>query len=419
MEAAKKLPQPANRWLDADFDLELMNVPPERRLSPDQLAHLRRCVAAVAPALEEARRLRDMPKGRFPIVYARNPLNTRLEEEQQTRGVRRLLELDAIACAEAGDAHGAMSSCRAGVNTGRAIGDEPTAISQLIRIADVIAACKTTGRVLSQTEPEPTDLKDLQELLEDEDAFPYWAVTWRGERAFANAVLEALESGDSNAGEMTGDPPDWEDRFFPYVFQDNVRACHPQLFKYMDKLQAAADAPPRVRGRAMQQVGREVRQAGVNMATLFLPGLLKMDDAFSRCHAVARCYATALAAERYRRRHGDWPDSLDQLTPDLIAAVPSDPFTGDALLYRRLADGVVIYSVSTDGVDDGGAVDAVNPTLPGADLGIRLWDPAKRRQPPEPPAAPPPRRTAPDPYACRLYQSVVSRIPSSNGTRGR
>ena len=150
---------------------------------------------------------------------------------------------------------------------------------------------------------------------------------------------------------------------------------------------------PRVRGRTMQQVGREVRQAGVNMATLFLPGLLKMDDAF-----LAAMLLLGATPRRWRR---SVPPAtrrlarfLDQLTPDLIAAVPSDPFTGDALLYRRLADGVVIYSVSTDGVDDGGAVDAMNPTLPGADLGIRLWDPAKRRQPPEPP---PPRRPAEPP----------------------
>ena len=79
------------------------------------------------------------------------------------------------------------------------------------------------------------------------------------------------------------------------------------------------------------------------------------------------------------------------LDAQFIAAIPDDPYTGDPIIYRRLADGVVIYSVGLDGKDDGGNVDVVNVSEPGTDIGIRLWDPAKRRQPPEPPAAPPNR----------------------------
>ena len=152
----------------------------------------------------------------------------------------------------------------------------------------------------------------------------------------------------------------------------------------MARLQAAGQFPPKGRDQAIQQVAREAYRAGLNPATIFLSSFPKLADAFPRSHAVVRCTITALAAERYRRWHGDWPPSLDALTPDLVAAVPTDPFSGDPLLYRRLPDGVVIYSVSTDGVDNGGNVDAENPTLPGADLGVRLWDAAKRRQPPAP-----------------------------------
>lgn len=54
--------------------------------------------------------------------------------------------------------------------------------------------------------------------------------------------------------------------------------------------------------------------------------------------------------------------------------VPLDAYDGKPIRYRRLADGVVVYSVGADGKDDGGKA--------GADLGYRLWDVDRRRQPP-------------------------------------
>jgi hypothetical protein len=76
-----------------------------------------------------------------------------------------------------------------------------------------------------------------------------------------------------------------------------------------------------------------------------------------------------------------------------LAAVPLDPFDGEPLRYRRFEDGIVIYSTSSDGVDNNGNLDREHPDQPGVDVGCRLWNVAKRRQPPRPkppkPPAPP------------------------------
>jgi hypothetical protein len=68
--------------------------------------------------------------------------------------------------------------------------------------------------------------------------------------------------------------------------------------------------------------------------------------------------------------------------------VPTDPFDGRPLRYRRLADGVVVYSVGDDRADDGGTLADDFPPPAGTDLGVRLWDVPHRRQPP-PGEAPP------------------------------
>jgi hypothetical protein len=39
-------------------------------------------------------------------------------------------------------------------------------------------------------------------------------------------------------------------------------------------------------------------------------------------------------------------------------------------------------------MDNGGHLDRQQPTAPGSDLGFRLWDVGKRRQPPAPLPAP-------------------------------
>jgi hypothetical protein len=92
-----------------------------------------------------------------------------------------------------------------------------------------------------------------------------------------------------------------------------------------------------------------------------------------------------VAVERFRQAHQRWPNALEELVPPFLEKIPDDPYTGTRLLYRRLPDGVVIYSVGPDGVDNGGNIRPQNPPTafgvsPGADIGFRLWDPKHRRQ---------------------------------------
>lgn len=64
--------------------------------------------------------------------------------------------------------------------------------------------------------------------------------------------------------------------------------------------------------------------------------------------------------------------------------MPLDPFAIESLHYRHIEDGVIIYSVSSDWTDNHGNLDVDHPHQPGVDIGFRLWDAAKRRQPPRP-----------------------------------
>ncbi|MGE3803120.1 MAG: hypothetical protein AB7K24_00450, partial [Gemmataceae bacterium] len=99
------------------------------------------------------------------------------------------------------------------------------------------------------------------------------------------------------------------------------------------------------------------------------------------------CARAALAVERYRLEYNKWPGSLDQLVPDFLAAIPTDP-QGRPLRYRRLDDGVIVFAKWDWKKVDGeiehrwtkwpvrpAAADGIDPGAPQ----FRLWDPRRRR----------------------------------------
>jgi len=68
-----------------------------------------------------------------------------------------------------------------------------------------------------------------------------------------------------------------------------------------------------------------------------------------------RMVVAAIALERYRRRHGQYPEKLDGMTPDILQKVPVDFMDGKPLRYRRKDDGTfLLYSVGENGKDEGG-----------------------------------------------------------------
>ena len=63
----------------------------------------------------------------------------------------------------------------------------------------------------------------------------------------------------------------------------------------------------------------------------------------------------AIALERYRLRHGEYPEEIDALQPEFLREAPADIVTGDSLRYLLRADGrPCIYSVGINRIDDGG-----------------------------------------------------------------
>jgi hypothetical protein len=364
---------------------------PQRQLSKEQIEALKAELKRADKALAEARKLADRPKGRFPIVYSADFIGTLLPDVQDVRAIGDLLGYDVLLRAQEEDTDGALTSCRAILNAGRAIGDEPLFIPQLVRMALRAVALRKIERALAQGQPSEDALKQLQQLLETEEAVPLLLIATRGERAGQDRLLDALQTGKVRlaggdlamlAGLSGGDGQvKWTERvtlWLPAV----RKAQRAAMLHYMTQAVEAAKLPPEKQKQAIDNLTATTKDQPV-LVRLLAPALGKITDSCRRSQAELRCAIAAVAAERYRRDKGQWPDNLDALRmAHYLKQGPTDLFDGEPLRLRWLEDGRAIYSVGPDGQDNGGHMDRNNPTSPGTDLGFRLWDVNKRRQPP-------------------------------------
>ncbi|MBD3673641.1 MAG: hypothetical protein HUJ26_08975 [Planctomycetaceae bacterium] len=90
------------------------------------------------------------------------------------------------------------------------------------------------------------------------------------------------------------------------------------------------------------------------LARLVLPATSQIQRALDREEAKYRTLLVMLAGQAYRRDHGEFPNTLDELVPDYLDAIPVDNYDGKPLKYRFDPEGPVVYSVFENGIDDGG-----------------------------------------------------------------
>jgi len=100
------------------------------------------------------------------------------------------------------------------------------------------------------------------------------------------------------------------------------------------------------------------------------PAFARVSELSYRSRAQIEALVTTIAAIRYKRAHGDYPESLDRLLEaDLLKELPMDPYSDKPLVYRRTHDGFILYSLGPDFDDDGGEV----PESPAAEPRWFQW----------------------------------------------
>jgi hypothetical protein len=283
------------------------------------------------PAMAKAREALQLSRFCYPIDF-RTGFETKLPHDDSLREMAHIIELQAALNADAGHADEWPKQVEFLLKLANTVEGEPTLFSYSIRNAIINMAVGITERSLNQT--------TLQEEMCDELQREFTHI------AQTNFLPRAL------AGERALMIPVFPRGLIGFLERD--------LDFYLDRMETMMSlaALPSPACLTMTNVLNAAFETGSNrfltlsgLALSSLQGTV-LSGAYMQTHT--RLATTALAVERFRQKQGQLPKNLKELVPRFLREVPTDPFDGKPLRYRRLASGYVVYSVGADGHDDGG-----------------------------------------------------------------
>jgi hypothetical protein len=341
---------------------EVLGPPNER---PDRAVrrNLRARLEPLKTEIADAHALVRWPRGRFPSTLPDDPLQRDLSDRQSVRLVVQLLHDDAWLRAIEGKTDDALRSAHAALHAVRSLDDDVNLIAVLTRAATFARTASGIERTLALGKGSDAVLSDLSERLRIDERFSA-RIALKAERdlilrtAMHHVEVEHPAARSAEAARC------WTQRVDDHML---IRIEQAILLRRLTRMLALAELP------VPQQFAAETAWASEEsgpLTRLLLPDLAKINAAVRTTRARAVVLRTLIAMERYRLRHGKWPAKLDDCVPAYLDKVPLDPIDEAPLRYKRLKDGVAVYSLGNNRRDDGGnAVD---------DVVYRLWDVGKR-----------------------------------------
>jgi hypothetical protein len=339
--------------------------------SADELAHARQLVTACRELMPEARGLRHLSGG-VVVPLAENPLATLLPHVQKPREVAVLLQQDALVNAADGKFDDALDDALAVLAMAGGLADEPFLVGQLVRLALVGVTVRMVERTLWAGDPSDAKLGEVQEALSAAAKVNGYVTALRGERAGMTKLAELLEKDPRNAeGLLPGQPPP------PVVTSVATSALlpetHARYLQLMTRAITVAEKPAGPeRNAEFAQMDADLRAdtslEGQALRLVF-PAVHKCYEVDVRTVALLHAAVCAVMAERFRLK--------ESYFPVVQKGQPTDPFTGNPLVFKKFDDGIAVYSTGPDGKDDGGENVTDGGTKAGFDWGVRLYD--KRR----------------------------------------
>ncbi len=139
--------------------------------------------------------------------------------------------------------------------------------------------------------------------------------------------------------------------------RDEMVGIHKQ---HMDKLEQAMNVPmyemPSAGADEFLRGLTKYQRMRLFLMRILLPALEAARTTHTRHQASIDGTLTAIAVELYRRKHGRWPEALEELVPRYLPDVPIDRINGESIRYRVQDGRPVIYRVGVDRDDNGGHV---------------------------------------------------------------
>jgi hypothetical protein len=336
------------------------------------------------PALEELRDASSRPYSRFPVRYE-DGFNALLPHLAKMKGLTQFLALRAVAALEEGRTNEALEDVQLSLRLIDSIRTEPILISHLVRVAQMHITLQPIWEGLADRRWNEAQLAAIQHELEQFDFLADYQLAMRGERALSIGAVDYLRrTRDPGFLDYQASPDSAPKRMLfrlavPRGWFDQNKVSMARL--HLELLMPALDFDGRVVSPgAYQKMDREMEQRLTRrtpynfFAAMLMPALGSVVTKLGRIQGALDLAIVACALERHYLAHGEYPRTLDQLTPQFIARLPHDIVNGQPLVYQRTGDGrFKLYSVGWNQADDGGEIALTSSGNVDWDKGDWVW----------------------------------------------
>ena len=267
---------------------------------------------------------------------------------QQLHGLRdatRLLCAKALLSAREGRTQDVVRYTRSALNVNNAFGSD-SLISYLINVAITNITLANMRQALSYCQLNDTELRQLDDIFSQVNMSDLYRHAIEGERVqFLLQNYEFRRAGMAMPPSSSGDTLAYLD-FVSRHLQCINMSYSEALSKRLVGPRAADNIP-----------------FYAILTKITAPVLVRTAGARYKNEAEIACGRMFLALKAYKARFGNYPLTLSELKSSMDWKLPTDPFNGKDMKYKRIGSGFVVYSVGYDLKDDNGtALQSQNET---------------------------------------------------------
>ena len=316
--------------------------------------------------IEELRQASRLPYSRFPLYSnADHPFDTLLPHLSALKTGAPVLGLRAGAELQNDQSDQALADVKLSLRLADAIRTEPFLISHLVRTAILQITLQPIYEGLAEHKWSEAQLAELDSELVKLDFLADFKLAMRGEMGCRDGAIDYLRRNRREVFSMmdqNNDTPVFISSLIPsgWFYQNQLRCDRMTVEFYLplaDERRGTISPTLTRRADAATEAARLHRNPYNILASMLFPAFGGAVKKFAYAQSSVDLARVAIALERYRQAHGEYPGSLDVLAPQFIAKIPHDIINCQPLHYRRTDDGqFVLYSVGWNETDDGGVV---------------------------------------------------------------
>jgi hypothetical protein len=350
----------------------------DRKYVPAQLAP-KEAAAFISKNAETLKLIREATtKSQYrPDRNWGNQLMTMFPEYAQMRNLARLLAMQARYEAEMGNTDAALQDVRRLFVMTRHVSTEPVLIGVLVARALDALANGTLAKVLLISSINIKQARDFEASLPQVDWNAALSRALLGERTFTIASFNYSPGLiDKNDGQNAyGEFP----KILAWILQRVVAPLRKldeaySLRLWQDILANIKNAPMPIPLNYNQEINEKIRHAPwyARMAKITLPVFMNQGMLFNRIEVGRRQREIALALTVYHSKYHKYPATLKEAEAVWESTFPLDPYSNKPFRYKSDGKTFLLYSVNSDGKDNGGRWKQKNGSGSGLSFGFNV-----------------------------------------------